>query len=288
MIVAAAAYPIEFLPDWAGYEAKLRGWVADAAGEGADLLVFPEYTAMELAGLGGADVAGDLKRSLDHAAVLAPRAADLHADLARRFKVWILAGSGPVRGGDGQLVNRAGMFAPDGPAGHQDKQIMIPFETEELRIIPGGPLEIFDIADQKIGVNICYDAEFPLLARRQAEAGATLIAVPTCTEFAPGYHRVRIACRARALENQCVTLMAPLIGDAAWCPAVGAGYGAAGIFAPPDGDFPDDGILAEGRLNRPGWTIAEIDPGRIDRARRAGDVRNLRDWPLQGGRITSA
>lgn len=61
MKLAAAAYPLDFLADWAAYAAKLSAWVTDAAGQGADLLVFPEYATMELATLGGAAVAADLE-----------------------------------------------------------------------------------------------------------------------------------------------------------------------------------------------------------------------------------
>ncbi|MDG1069322.1 MAG: amidohydrolase, partial [Sulfitobacter sp.] len=64
MKIAAAAYPLDVLTSWAQYEDKLGAWVAEAAGNGADLLVFPEYGAMELATLAGRDVARDLEASL--------------------------------------------------------------------------------------------------------------------------------------------------------------------------------------------------------------------------------
>ena len=51
---------------------------------------------------------------------------------------------------------------------------------------------------------ICYDSEFPLLVRSMVEAGADIILVPACTEFVSGYHRVRTAAIARALEGTCV------------------------------------------------------------------------------------
>ena len=51
MKIATAAYPLDALHSWAQYEDKLSHWVAEAAGQGADLLVFPEYGAMELATL---------------------------------------------------------------------------------------------------------------------------------------------------------------------------------------------------------------------------------------------
>ena len=62
MKIAAAAYPLDWFDDFNEYEAKLASWVE--AAEGADLLVFPEYGAMELASLGGREVAGDPEASL--------------------------------------------------------------------------------------------------------------------------------------------------------------------------------------------------------------------------------
>ena len=59
MKIATAAYPLDLLSGWAAYEDKLSAWVDEAASHGADLLVFPEYAAMELATLAGLDVALD-------------------------------------------------------------------------------------------------------------------------------------------------------------------------------------------------------------------------------------
>ena len=40
MKIAAAAYPLSWFDVFADYEAKLTAWVAEAAGQGAALLVF--------------------------------------------------------------------------------------------------------------------------------------------------------------------------------------------------------------------------------------------------------
>ena len=286
MKIAAAAYPLDFLENWAAYEAKLTRWVADAAGQGAELLVFPEYAAMELASLGGRAVAADLERSLVQVSGLAGQAAALHDRLARRCGVWIVAASGPVFAGD-RPVNRAALFGPEGPLGHQDKQIMTRFEREEWNVVPGGPLRLFETSSVAAGVTICYDSEFPLLARHLCEAGAKLILVPSCTEQQAGYNRVRIGAMARALENQCISVLAPVIGDAGWCPGVEAGHGAAAIFGPPDIGFPATGIIAEGGVNRPGWVIAEVDFAAVDAVRAEGRVLNHRHWGEQDARIIS-
>jgi predicted amidohydrolase len=126
-------------------------------------------------------------------------------------------------------------------------------------VVPGGPLRVFDTALGRIGVLICYDAEFPLLGRALIEAGVEILLVPSCTEALSGYSRVRIGAMARALEGQCVVVHSPTVGPAAWSPAVDMNTGAAAVYGPPDLGFPETGVLAQGELNAPGWVTAEID-----------------------------
>ncbi len=288
MKIATAAYPMDFLDSWKAYDDKLTRWVSEAAGSGADLLVFPEYGAMELATLAGRDVARDLEASLRAVSDRIPEADALHARLAQEFGVHILAASAPVFDADlgDRPVNRARFFAPNGDMGAQDKQIMTRFEREVWGVIGGGPLHLFDTALGKIGILICYDSEFPLLGR--AVAGADLILVPSCTEALAGYSRVRIGAMARALENQCVTVMSSTVGACDWSEAVDENTGMGGIFGPPDTGFPPTGVIAEGRLNQPGWTYAEVDLEQIAHVRADGVVLNRRHWDEQSGRDSIA
>ncbi len=284
MKIATAAYPLDVFASWADYAEKLGAWVADAAGQGADLAVFPEYGAMELATLAGPEAAGDLEQSLHAVSERIRDADDLHADLAARHGLHILAASAPVFDPDlgARPVNRARLFTPTGARGHQDKQIMTRFERETWLVAAGGPLKLFDTAIGKIGILICYDSEFPLLGRALAEAD--LILVPSCTEALTGYSRVRIGAMARALEAQCVSVMSSIVGTADWSPAVDVCTGMGGIFGPPDTGFPPTGVIAEGVMNRPGWTMAEVDLGRIAHVRADGVVLNRHHWADQAGR----
>jgi len=277
--IATAQYPVEFVGSWEGWLRKLDDWVAGAARAGAELLVFPEYGGMELASLFPAEVHSDLGRQLAAVAHLAPSAQAAWADVARRHRVHILAASQPVEA-EGGYRNRAWLCGPDGLIGWQDKLVMTRFERERWGVSPGSGVETFDAPWCRLGVSICYDAEFPLIARRQAEAGADLILVPSCTDGLPGYHRVRIGARARALENQCFVAVAHTVGTAAWSPAVDENVGAAALFAPPDLGFPPDGVVAEGPLSEPRWVFADLDFEALRRVRLDGQVRNARDWPL--------
>lgn len=283
MKIATAAYPLSWFDSWSAYEDKISTWVEEAATNRADLLVFPEYGAMELATLAGAEAAGDLEQSLFAVAERAEDAAALHARLAQAHGVHILAGSGPVQAGYARPVNRASLFAPSGAQGFQDKQIMTRFEREDWDVAPGDPLTLFDTELGKIAILICYDSEFPLLSRAVSEAD--LILVPSCTEAQAGYWRVRIGAMARALENQCVTVMSSLVGRADWNEAVEINTGTGGIFGPPDTGFPSNGVLALGQIDQPGWTYGEVDPKAIAHVRRDGVVLNRTHWEEQPARV---
>jgi predicted amidohydrolase len=285
--IAAAQYPPEALASLGAYRDKLARWVGEAAGAGAQLLVLPEYGAMEYAAAAGAGVVGDLVASLAAVSDALPEMDAAHAELARRHGVHILAASGPsARGGAGgtgvRYVNAARLFAPSGRSGTQEKLIMTPFERD-WGVSGGATLRVFDTALGRIGIAICYDSEFPLLVRAMAEAGAEILLVPSCTEFASGWHRVRTAALARALESTCVTVLSPTVGDAPWSPAIDRNTGAAGIFVPADHSFSETGVLAEGEVNRPGWVYADVDLARLAELKASGEMRNAADWRLQPG-----
>ena len=277
MKIAAAAYPIDWFDSFDAYAAKLARWVSDAD---ADLLVFPEYGAMELASLSGRAVAGDLEASLHAVAALDPQVRALHADLAARHGCHILGASGPAFDG-ARPVNRAVLYGPDGVIGHQDKQIMTRFEREEWHVTGAPGLRIFDTTLGRIGILICYDSEFPLLGRVLAQAGAQLLLVPSCTDTVAGFSRVRIGAMARALESQCVVVQAPTVGPCDWMPALDENRGRAAIYGPPDGFWPETGIIAEGEMDAPGWVRATADLSRVDVSRRDGAVLPFAHWPEQ-------
>lgn len=286
MKVATAQYPIAPVSDWASYAERARRWVAEAAEAGADLLVFPEYFSMELASLFGEAVCRDLAAQLEALQGVHDDFVTLYAALAAEFDVVVVAGTFPVRTAERRYVNRCYVFDGAASPRWQDKLQMTRFENEHWLISPGESLAVFQTRVGTVGVNICYDSEFPLFARAQAEAGAQLIVVPSCTDSLAGYWRVRIGCQARALENQCFVVQSPTVGEAAWSEAVDVNVGAAAIYSPSDRGFPSDGVVAVGSLNEAGWVFAEIDLASVAEVRRDGQVLNYRDWTGQDDRTT--
>ncbi|MEM7176715.1 MAG: carbon-nitrogen hydrolase family protein [Pseudomonadota bacterium] len=281
MKVASAAYPLDWHDNWLSFEEKIEAWVAGAAEAGADLLVFPEYAAMELSSLAGFDIASDPIESLIAVSEVMPESIALLQRFATRYEVHISAPTGPVERLDGKLVNRAHLLAPSGSKGYQDKLIPTPSERRGLNISAGEQTAVFETSIGKIGILICYDCEFPLIARGMIEAGAEILLVPSCTEAVAGFWRVRVGAMARALEGQCVVAHAPLVGRADWCNAAERATGSAAIYCPSDHGFSETGILDEGPLGLAGWALADVELSDIALVRRNGHVLNMEHWGEQ-------
>ncbi|WP_164870820.1 nitrilase-related carbon-nitrogen hydrolase [Mesobaculum littorinae] len=275
MRLAVAGYAPEWHPTWDAFAAKLRGWVEDAVGQGADLLVFPEYAGIEAA-LIGTPAPRDVRAWYARAAGAEAALLDLCTTLARETGTHILVGSCPT--GPGGAINRTHMVAPDGATAHQDKQIMTPWERAETPLTPGDPLTVFDTDLGRIGVLVCYDSEFPALA---AALRADLLLLPACTETRHGASRLRVAAMARALEGGAVTAVAPLLGRVDGCAVIDVNRGQAGIYAPPDTGWPETGVLAEAEADRPGWLIHDVDMPAIAARRGAGEVDVAGHWGEQ-------
>lgn len=279
--IATAQYDISFLKNWQQYQDKVKRWVDEAAQQDAKILLFPEYASMELASLFGESVYSSLSKQLVAMQPLLEDYLRLFYGLAKQYQCIIQPGTFPVKTASGAYRNRAYLFMPDGGYDYQDKLMMTRFENERWLMQHGEHLRCFDTEYGKIAINVCYDSEFPLLARKQVEAGAKLILVPSCTDTLAGFHRVKIGCQARALENQCYVVQASLVGDAPWSEAVDVNVGAAAVYTPVDRGFPDNGILAEGKLNAVQWVFADLSLSACETVREQGQVFNYRNWPLQ-------
>ena len=286
--LAACQYAIELHETWDAYADHLQRSCAEAVEAGAQLLLLPEYAGLVLSGQLPAEQRGDLKASIAGIQPLIEPWLALCEGIARRWGVYLQPGSLPVQGSDGHYRNRAWLFGPQGVLGYQDKLMMTRFEREQWGITAGQGLQVFDTDLGRLGILICYDNEFPMLARRLAERGADLILAPSCTDTVAGYHRVRIGAQARALENQVAVLQSPTVGLAPWSPALDENVGRAGLFVPPDHGMPGDGVVAlSEELDPPGsrWLICEVDLGEVRRVREEGQVFTRRDWPEQCERI---
>ncbi len=276
--VASAQYAIGEPADFDEFAQRVAAQVALAAARGAQVAVLPEYLALEAAAAFSAEVRSHLLHSLDALQAVRDDYLALARELARRNALILVAGTFLERRAEGRFRNRAWIVTPDGRVAHQDKLTLTAFERATGCIEAGDELKVFDSDLGRVAINICYDVEFPLYARAQSLAGARVLLVPSCTDTAAGAQRVRLGCRARALENPLYVACAVTHGDAPWSPALDTNTGVAGIYTPIDRGFPERGIAAQAL---DGWAVADLDLAAFGTNASQAQVAIARDWPAQ-------
>ncbi|HOY06382.1 MAG TPA: carbon-nitrogen hydrolase family protein [Saprospiraceae bacterium] len=275
--VATAQYPVTYHADFSAWAVHTASWVQEAAGRGAQLLLFPEYGSMELVSLFRKEIQTDLGLQLQEMESLRDDFCTVFSGLAQQYGVVIAAPSFPVQEGN-IVVNRCFVFGPKGRVGWQDKFFMTRFELESWNVQTSGPhLTVFEADWGCFGIQICYDVEFPVGAALLCGAEAQVLLAPSCTETLRGATRVHVGARARALEQQCYTVVSPLIGDAPWSPAVDVNFGYAAVYSTPDNGFEPEGILQKMEPQLPGWLIHTLHLSLLDTVRADGQTLNFRD-----------
>jgi predicted amidohydrolase len=273
--VAALQYFVRPVTTFAQFREQVEGLVETARDYKCRLLVFPEYFTVQLLTL------GDLRRPI-HLQVrsLADQVGpfvELMSSLAKSGGVYIVAGSIPTHGEGDQIHNDCYIFSPRGENGVQGKLHMTRWEREEWLVSPRARMKVFETDFGRIAVTICYDAEFPELARAAAREDCYILVVPSCTDERQGFLRVRYCAQARAIENQMFVIHAVTVGSLPMVPAVSLNYGQAAILTPSDFPFARDGILAEGNPNLEMMVIGELNLQTIREGRETGTVLPLRD-----------
>jgi predicted amidohydrolase len=142
---------------------------------------------------------------------------------------------------------------------------------------PGNDLNVFATDCGKVAILICYDVEFPELARVAAGKGADILFVPFNTDHRAAYLRVRTCAQARAIENEVYVAIAGCVGNLPFVDNADIHYAQSGIFTPADFSFERDGIAAECTPNIETMIISDVDLEILRRVRYSGTVQNWTD-----------
>lgn len=84
----------------------------------------------------------------------------------------------------------------------------------------GDRIEVIEVAGLRLGPMICFDVEFPEIARTLALSGVDLFVAPSANMH-PYHHDHRVACLSRALENRTPLVYSNLVGAEAGLTFVG-------------------------------------------------------------------
>ena len=184
------------------------GLVSNAAKDGAQVIVLPEYFC--LMGLKDTDKVA-IKEILGHGPIQ-----NRLASIAIENNVYLVAGSIPLVAEDpNKVLNTTLVFDPQGACIAQyDKMHLFGFETDQERyeesetISPGTKPSVvnmhIDGQDWRFGLSICYDLRFPELYRLMGQVDCHII--PAAFTYTTGKDHWEILLRARAIENQCYVL----------------------------------------------------------------------------------
>lgn len=271
--VCAAQYLMRPLSGWDEFVKTIRFFAEVADEYHGHFLVLPELVTAVLLRCAPAGSSG--LEAIRFVAGHSERYIELLSGLAQEFGLYIIGGSCPIQLEDG-LFNVCPVVAPSGMVAYQEKLHLTPSERETWRFQPGRRLRVFDTPFGRVAASICYDVEFPEVARLLALAGADVLFVPFSTDERKAYQRVRYTAAARAVEN---AIYVVLSGNAGCLPARNylLNYARSAVLTPSDFGFPDEAVIAEADPNIETVVVADLDLATLSQYRIDGSVRPLHD-----------
>ena len=253
---------------------RVREALASAAGQGADLAVFPEATQVRF----GSDLRAAAE-PLD-----GPFGAGLSA-AAKQTGVALVAGMFEPAP-DGRVYNTAVAYDGAGElvASYRKLHLFDAFGHRESEQVAAGSAPVLcTLAGVRTGLEICYDVRFAELSRALAVAGAQLLVLPAAWAAGPvkEEHWVTLV-RARAIENTVWVAAAGQVPDPDEPPTRAAtGIGRSMLVDPL-------GVVRLDLGPSAGVAVGSVDAGLIDTVRATvPSLANRRD-DVFGGPIRSA
>ncbi len=266
-------YGMRTIEDFDEFATQCEFFVDTASDCAADFLVFPELITSQLLSTIKYERPGLAARKL---AEYTPQYLDLFTRLAMKYSVNIIGGSHFVQE-DERLYNVSFLFQRDGSIGKQYKLHITPSERKWWGLSPGNTVEVFDTDRGKVAILICYDIEFPELARVATALGARIIFVPFNTDERYAYLRVRHCAQARAIENEVYVATAGCTGNLPFVDNADVHYAQSGIYTPSDFAFARDAIAAESGENVETLVVNDVDLEALRRLRADGSVTMWKD-----------
>ncbi len=271
--VATVQYQMRSVKSFEEFAKQCEFFVEAAGDYQSDFLLFPELLTNQLFGLLPPDRPGMMARSLD---AFTERYVALFVDLALRYNVNIIGGS-HLLVEDDRLFNVAFLFRRDGSIDRQYKLHITPAESRWWGVAPGNEVRVFDTDRGRIAICICYDVEFPEVARIAKSKGAELLFIPYNTDIRPAHVRVRTCAHARAIENHLYCILSGACGNLPLVEGADIHWSRSCILTPSDIPFARDGVATEATPNVEAMLVHELDLELLRRTQRTGAVRTWRD-----------
>lgn len=273
--VASVQYLQRRITSFEEFATQVEYFTDIAADYSADFVTFPELITLQLLSIENTELSP--VESIRKLSAWTPQVKELFSRLAVHYNINIIAGTHPTEQANGDIHNVCYVCLRDGSLHEREKLHPTPSERT-VWSITGGESAATVLTDcGPIGVSICYDTEFPEVARHLVDQGALILFVPFCTDVREGYLRVRYCAQARAVENQCYVVMSGNVGNLPGVNNFDIQYGQSCILTPSDFPFARDGVAADSTPNIETVLFADLRLESLARARNAGAVQNLKD-----------
>jgi predicted amidohydrolase len=271
--VAAVQWQMRPAATFDVFRTHLKYYIDVVSGYNADFVLLPEYFNASLMSQFYPHASSDAEgiRSL---ADYTEKIREYITDLAISHNINIIAGSMPCYS-DHTLRNVCFLCRRDGTWDAQYKLHPTPEEELHWGLKGGDELKLFETDEAKIGILVCYDAQFPELSRLLTEWGMQILFIPYLTDTRSSYLRVRHCAQARAIENECYVVTTGSMGNIPNLGYVDIHYSQSAIFTPSDFAFPHDAVKAEATPNTETTLIADLDLGLLKELRFQGSVQNF-------------
>lgn len=261
---------------YAGLDELMRHaeFFVDAVSDyGSDFILFPElFNAPLMAPYNDLNQAEAVRKLAEVAEPLRDR----FLPLAVSYNVNIITGSMPWMEGD-TLYNVSWLCRRDGTWERVAKLHPTPSEVIDWGMRGGNQVEVLQTDCGGIGIQICYDVEFPEPSRLLADQGMDLLFVPFLTDTQNAYMRVRHCAQARAIENECYVVMAGATGNLPNVDNMDIQYAQSAVLTPSDFAFPTNTVKAEATPNTEMVLLADLDLDLLKELRERGSVCNRKD-----------
>lgn len=267
--VATANYQMRAISSFDEFATQCEFFIDTAGDYHCDFLLFPELLTNQLLSLVPPGPAAEQARALDR--FTEPYIEYFHR-AAIKYNINVIAGT-HLTVEDGRLYNIAFLFHRDGRIERQAKIHITPSEQRWWGVEPADQVRVFDTDVGRVGILICYDIEFPELARITTNLGANILFVPYNTDIRAAHIRVRTCAAARCIENHIYCVLSGPIGNLPQVQGADIHYAQAAILTPSDIHFPRDGIAAQANENVEALIIHDLDMATLRRTRRSGSVR---------------
>jgi predicted amidohydrolase/ribosomal protein S18 acetylase RimI-like enzyme len=185
--ICTVQYRMRRIDSYEDFQNQCEYFVDVASGYKSDFVVFPEIITLQLLSFLPQERPGLAVRAL---AEYTERYIKSFQSMAIRYVVNIIGGSHYTEE-EGKIYNVSYLFRRDGSIERQHKIHITPNERQWWGVQSGNELGVFDTDRGKVSIMICYDIEFPELARIATERGARIIFVPFATDNRQSYLRVR-------------------------------------------------------------------------------------------------